>query len=301
MIDELENQIIALYAKGMSTRDIQELLLDMYGMDISPSLISKITDRLIPKIEEWQNRPLEKVYPIIFMDSIFFKVKQEGKVVQKAVNVVIGINKEGYKDILGFWISETESAAFWLKILNDLKSRGVEDVLIFSVDGLTGMSKAILNVYPKAYIQRCIVHQVRNSLRYVSWKEKKQIAKDLKRIYQAATREEAEIRLEEFEEKWSDKYPHIGRSWRANWEELMAFFEFPVEIRKVLYTTNIIESVNSKIRKITEGKRVYPSDEALLKNLYIVAVEFEKKWARKPITEWGRIYGQLSILFEGRV
>lgn len=173
MIDELENQIIALYAKGMSTRDIQELLLDMYGMDISPSLISKITDRLIPKIEEWQNRPLEKVYPIIFMDSIFFKVKQEGKVVQKAVNVVIGINKEGYKDILGFWISETESAAFWLKILNDLKSRGVEDVLIFSVDGLTGMSKAILNVYPKAYIQRCIVHQVRNSLRYVSWKEKK--------------------------------------------------------------------------------------------------------------------------------
>ena len=301
MIDDLENKIVALYAKGMSTRDIQELLSDMYGMEISPSLISKITDRLIPKIEEWQNRPLDKVYPVIYTDSIFYKVRQDGKVSQKAVNVVIGINKDGYKELLGFWISETESASYWLKVLNDLKSRGVEDVLIFSVDGLAGINKAINNVYPNSDIQRCIVHQVRNSLRYVPWKERKQVANDLKQVYQASTIEEAKIRLDEFEEKWSDKYPHIARSWRANWDELMTYFDYPVEIRKLLYTTNIIESVNSKLRKATDGKRVFPSDESLLKSLYIVAMELDKKWAKKPITGWGRIYGQLSILFEGRI
>ena len=301
MIDDLENKIVALYAKGMSTRDIQELLSDMYGMEISPSLISKITDRLIPKIEEWQNRPLDKVYPVIYTDSIFYKVRQDGKVSQKAVNVVIGLNKDGYKELLGFWISETESASYWLKVLNDLKSRGVEDVLIFSVDGLAGINKAINNVYPNSDIQRCIVHQVRNSLRYVPWKERKQVANDLKQVYQASTIEEAKIRLDEFEEKWSDKYPHIARSWRANWDELMTYFDYPVEIRKLLYTTNIIESVNSKLRKATDGKRVFPSDESLLKSLYIVAMELDKKWAKKPITGWGRIYGQLSILFEGRI
>ena len=301
MIDDLESKIVALYAKGMSTRDIQQLLSDMYGMDISPSLISKITDRLLPKIEEWQNRPLDSVYPVIYTDSIFYKLRQEGKVAQKAVNVVIGINKDGYKELLGFWLSETESASYWLKVLNDLKSRGVEDVLIFSVDGLAGINKAINNVYPQADIQRCIVHQVRNSLKYVPWKERKQVANDLKLIYQASTIEEAKIRLDEFEDKWADKYPHIGRSWRANWDELMTYFDYPVEIRKLLYTTNIIESVNSKLRKATDGKRVFPSDESLLKSLYIVAVELEKKWSKKPITGWGRIYGQLSILFEGRI
>ena len=242
MIDDLESKIIALYAKGMSTRDIQELLSDMYGIDISPSLISKITDRLLPKIEKWQNRPLYNVYPVIYTDSIFYKVRQEGKVAQKAVNVVIGINKDGYKELLGFWLSETESASYWLKVLNDLKL-----------------------------------------------------------IYQASTIEEAKISLDEFEDKWADKYPHIGRSWRANWDELMTYFDYPVEIRKLLYTTNIIESVNSKLRKVTDGKRVFPSDESLLKSLYIVAVELEKKWSKKPITGWGRIYGQLSILFEGRI
>jgi len=301
MLDEMEKKIIALYAKGMSTRDIQELLTDMYGVDVSPSLISKITDRLLPKIEEWLNRPLDRIYPVIYIDSIFYKVRQEGKVVQKAVNVVIGINTDGYKELLGFWISETESASYWLKVLNDLKSRGVEDVLIFSVDGLSGINKAINNVYPQADIQRCIVHQVRNSLKYVPWKERKQVSNDLKQIYQAPTIEEAKIKLDEFEERWSDKYPHIARSWRANWDELMTYFDYPVEIRKLLYTTNIIESVNSKIRKATDGKRVFPSDESLLKSLYIVAMELEKKWSKKPITGWGRIYGQLSILFEGRI
>ena len=301
MIDDLEKKIVALYAKGMSTRDIQELLSDMYGMDISPSLISKITDRLQPKIEEWLGRPLDRVYVVVYIDSVFYKIRQEGKVIQKAVNVVIGINKDGYKEILGFWVSETESASFWLKVLNDLKSRGVEDVLIFSVDGLAGISKAINNVYPRADIQRCIVHQVRNSLKYVPWKERKQVANDLKQVYQASTIEQARFKLEEFDEKWSNKYPHIGRSWRANWDELMTYFEYPVEIRKLLYTTNIIESVNSKLRKATDGKRVFPSDESLLKSLYIVAMELERKWSKKPLTGWGRIYGQLSILFEGRI
>lgn len=301
MIDDLESKIIALYSKGMSTRDIQEVLSDMYGMNIDPSLISRVTDRIYPKILEWQNRRLERIYPVIFIDSIFYKIKHEGKVTQRAVNVVIGINKDGYKDILGFWITETESAAFWNQVLNDLKSRGVEDVLIFSVDGLTGISKAINSVYPMADIQRCIVHQVRNSLRYVPHKEKKQVANDLKQIYQSPTLEEANMKLEEFEEKWLNKYPHIVRSWRANWEELMTYYKYPVEIRKVLYTTNIIESVNSKLRKVTDGKRVYPSEEALLKNLYMVAIELEKKWSKKPIAEWGKIYGQFSISFEGRI
>ncbi len=280
---------------------LQQLLSDMYGMDISLSLISKITDRLQPKIEEWLNRPLDRVYVVVYIDSVFYKIRQEGKVIQKAVNVVIGINKDGYKELLGFWVSETESASFWLKVLNDLKSRGVEDVLIFSVDGLAGISKAINDVYPQTDIQRCIVHQVRNSLKYVPWKERKQVANDLKQIYQASTIEQARLKLEEFEGRWSDKYPHIGRSWRANWDELMTYFEYPVEIRKLLYTTNIIESVNSKLRKATDGKRVFPSDESLLKSLYIVAMELERKWSKKPITRWGRIYGQLSILFEGRI
>ena len=273
----------------------------MYGMDISPTLISKITDRLLPKIEEWQNRPLDRIYPVVYTDSIFYKVRQDGKVVQKAVNVVIGINKDGYKELLGFWLSETGSASYRVKVLNDLKSRGVEDVLIFSVDGLAGISKVINDVYPQADVQRCIVHQVRNSLRYVPWKEKKQVVENLNQVYQASTIEEAKIRLDESEERWSDKYPHIAKIWRANWEELMTYFDYPVEIRKLLYTTNIIESVNSKLRKATDGKRVFPFDESLFKSLYIVAVELEKKWSRKPIAGWSRIYGQLSILFEGKI
>jgi len=301
MIDDLENKIVALYAKGMSTRDIQELLSDMYGMDISTSLISKITDRLLPKIEEWLSRTLDKIYAVIYIDGIVYKVKQEGKVVQKVVNVVIGINTEGKKELLGFWISETESASFWLKVLNDIKSRGVEDVLIFSVDGLSGISKAIHNVYPKADIQKCIVHQVRNSLKYVPWKDRKQVAKDLKEVYQAPTVELARVKLEEFKEKWSEKYPHIAISWETNWDELMTYFDYPEEIRKLLYTTNIIESVNSKLRKATEGKKVFPSDESLLKSLYMVAVELEKKWEKRPITDWGIIYGQLTLKFEGRI
>jgi len=301
VLEDLENKIIALYSKGMTVRDIQELLSDMYGMDISPSLISKITDRLTPKIEEWQSRPLERIYVILYIDCIFYKVRQDGKVVDKAVYVVIGVNKEGRKELLGFWINETESASFWFKVLNDLKSRGVKDVLIFSVDNLSGIGKAIKGVYPQAEIQKCVVHQIRNSLRYVSWKDKKELSSDLKKVYGAATLEEAELRMDEFEEKWGNKYPHVIKSWRTNWEELMAYFKYPLELRKLMYTTNIIESVNSRFRKVTDGKRVFPSDMSVLKNLYLAALELAKKWNRSIIKDWGIIYGQLSVIFEERL
>ena len=301
VLEDLENKIIALYSKGMTVRDIQELLSDMYGMDISPSLISKITDRLTPRIEEWQSRPLERIYVIIYIDCIFYKVRQDGKVVDKAVYVVIGVNREGRKELLGFWINETESASFWFKVLNDLKSRGVKDVLIFSVDNLSGIGKAIKGVYPQAEIQKCVVHQIRNSLRYVSWKDKKELSSDLKKVYGAATLEEAELRMDEFEEKWGNKYPHVIKSWRTNWEELMAYFKYPLELRKLMYTTNIIESVNSKFRKVTDGKRVFPSDMSVLKSLYLAALELAKKWNRSIIKDWGIIYGQLSVIFEERL
>ncbi|WP_163329560.1 IS256 family transposase [Desulfurobacterium thermolithotrophum] len=301
VLEDLENKVIALYSKGMTVRDIQELLSDMYGMDISPSLISKITDKLTPRIEEWQSRPLERIYVILYIDCIFYKVRQDGKVVDKAVYVVIGINKEGRKELLGFWINETESASFWFKVLNDIKSRGVKDVLIFSVDNLSGIEKAIKGVYPQAEIQKCVVHQIRNSLRYVSWKDKKGLSSDLKKVYGAATLEEAELRMDEFEEKWGNKYPHVIKSWRTNWEELMAYFKYPLELRKLMYTTNIIESVNSKFRKVTDGKRVFPSDMSVLKNLYLAALELAKKWNRSVIKDWGIIYGQLSVIFEERL
>jgi transposase-like protein len=301
VLGDLENKIIALYSKGMTVRDIQELLSDIYGMDISPSLISKITDRLTPRIEEWQSRPLERIYVILYIDCIFYKVRQDGKVVDKAVYVVIGVNREGRKELLGFWINETESASFWFKVLNDLKSRGVKDVLIFSVDNLSGIGKAIKGVYPRAEIQKCVVHQIRNSLRYVSWKDKKELSLDLKKVYGAATLEEAELRIDKFEEKWGNKYPHVIKSWRTNWEELMAYFKYPFELRKLMYTTNIIESVNSKFRKVTDGKRVFPSDMSVLKSLYLAALELEKKWDRSVIKDWGIIYGQLSVIFEERL
>ena len=301
VLEDLENKIIALYSKGMTVRDIQELLSDMYGMDISPSLISKITDRLTPRIEEWQSRPLERIYVVLYIDCIFYKVRQDGKVIDKAVYVVIGVNKEGRKELLGFWINESESASFWFKVLNDLKSRGVKDVLIFSVDNLSGIGKAIKGVYPQAEIQKCVVHQIRNSLRYVSWKDKKELSSDLKKVYGAATLEEAELRMDEFEEKWGNKYPHVIKSWRTNWEELMAYFKYPLELRKLMYTTNIIESVNSKFRKVTDGKRVFPSDMSVLKSLYLATLELEKKWNRSVIKDWGIIYGQLSIIFEERL
>ena len=301
VLKDLEDKVIALYSKGMSVRDIQELLLDMYGMEISPSLISKLTERILPRIEEWQSRPLEKVYVILFVDCIFYKVREEGRVKDKAIYVIIGITREGKKEILGFWISETESSSFWFKVFNDLKSRGVRDVLIFSVDGVAGIDKAIKGVYPQAEIQRCVVHQIRNSLKYVSWKDKREVSADLRGVYGASTLEEALLRMDEFEQKWGRKYPHVVRSWRNNWDELMTYFRYPFEMRKLMYTTNIIESVNSKFRKVTDGKRVFPSDQSLLKSLYLAVVDLEKKWSRSTVRDWGIIYGQLSEIFGERL
>ncbi len=301
VLKDLENKVIALYSKGMSVRDIQELLSDMYGMEISPSLISKLTERILPRIEEWQSRSLESVYVILFVDCIFYKVREDGRVKDKAVYVIIGINREGKKEVLGFWISETESSSFWFKVFNDLKSRGVRDVLIFSVDGVVGIGKAIKGVYPQAEVQRCVVHQIRNSLKYVSWKDKKEVSTDLRKVYGASTLEEALLMMDEFEQKWGRKYPHVVRSWRNNWDELMTYFRYPFEMRKLMYTTNIIESVNSKFRKTTDGKRVFPSDQALLKNLYLAVMELEKKWSRSAVRDWGIIYGQLSEIFGERL
>ena len=300
MLDELENQIVALYSKGMTTRDIQEILSEMYGFDVSPSLISKITDRILPKLSEWQQRPLKEKYFLVWIDCIFYKIREEGQVKNKAVYVVIGLDLDGYKEVLGFWVNETESSRFWVGVLNDLKARGVQDVFIFSIDGLSGLEKAIRAVFPKADVQRCIVHQIRNTLRYVSWKDRKEVAGDLKRVYGASTLEAAKEAFEEFRSRWGDKYPHVVKSWEVNWDALMAFFRYPVEIRRVMYTTNIIESVNSKFRKATAGRRVFPTDESLLKCLYMAVLELERKWSR-PVRNWALVYSQIALLFEDRL
>lgn len=300
MVDDLEDKIVAMYAKGMTTRDIQDILGDMYGMEISSSLISRLTDRVLPRLEEWQNRPLKPVYPLLWFDCIFYAVRDEGRVQQKAIYVVIGLGLDGRKELLGFWIDRTESKGFWLGVLNDLKSRGVHDVFIFSVDGLTGIQDAIKAAYPRTEVQRCVVHQIRASLKYVSWKDRKELARDLKLVYGAKTLDEANAQMGRFEEKWLRTYPHVIKSWRTNWEALTAFFSYPVEIRRVMYTTNIIESVNSKFRKVTDARRVFPTDESVLKCLYMAALELEKKWS-KPINDWPKIYAQLSIMFENRL
>jgi putative transposase len=300
VLGDLEDKVVALYAKGMTTRDIQDILGDMYGAALSPSLISRLTDRVLPRLEEWQSRPLKPVYPILWFDCIFYAVRDEGKVRQKAVYVVIGLGLDGRKELLGFWVDRTESKGFWLGVLNDLKARGIRDVFIFSVDGLTGIQDAIRAAYPRADVQRCVVHQIRNSMKYVSWKDRKELARDLKTVYGSGTLQEAEGQMSRFEQKWLSQYPHVVKSWRTNWDTLTTFFRYPVEIRKVMYTTNIIESVNSKFRKATDARRVFPTDEAILKSLYLAALELEKKWT-KPINDWPVIYGQLAILFEDRL
>lgn len=300
VLDDLEDKIVALYSKGMTTRDIQDILEDMYGVDLSPSLISRLTDRMLPRLEEWQMRPLGEAYAVIWLDCIFYKVREEGKVLNKAIYLVIGLGLDGRKEILGFWVSAKESSGFWLGVLNDLKSRGVRDVFIFSVDGLNGLEEAITATYPASDIQRCVIHQIRNTLRYVSWKDKKELSKDLKTVYGASTLEGAHSSMDEFEKKWGRKYPHIIKSWRERWDSLMTYFRYPVEIRKLIYTTNLIESVNSKFRKVTDAKRVFPSDSSVLKSLFMAARDLERKWTR-PINNWSVIYAQLCIIFEKRV
>lgn len=296
----VEEQVIALYARGVSTRDIQSHLQHLYGVEVSPTLISNITDKLLPTIKEWQNRPLQTVYAAVFLDAIHYKVKQEGRVVNKASYMVIGIDLEGCKDVLGMWVGENESSKFWLTVLNELKGRGVEDILIVSVDNLTGFSEAISACYPKTDIQKCVVHQIRNSLKYVSYKDYKAVTAALKPVYKASTEEAARAELDRFEEVWGAKYPMVIRSWRNNWDELSTFFCYPTEMRKLIYTTNMIESYHRQLRKVTKGKSIFPTDESLIKMLYLATMEVTKKWTMR-IQNWGPILSQLSIYFGERV
>lgn len=296
----MESQIISMYAKGMSTRDIQAHYNHIYGVELSPTLVSNITDRILPQVQQWQNRPLQQVYAVVFMDAIHYKVRQDNAIVNKAAYMVIGIDLEGHKDVLGMWVGENESAKFWLGVLNDLKSRGVNDILINCVDNLNGFSEAIAAVYPQTDVQKCIVHQIRNSMKHVSYKDLKAVAAALKPIYKAVNEQAAAAALEAFDELWGKKYPHVVKSWRANWTELTAFFQYPEELRKIIYTTNVIESYHRQLRKVTKGKTIFPNDDALLKMLYLSTMDVMKKWTGK-VQGWGQILLQLSIRFEERI
>ncbi|MCA5586771.1 IS256 family transposase [Finegoldia magna] len=299
-ISNIENQIISMYAKGMTTRDISTHIKEIYGFGISESMVSKITNKILPTIEEWQNRPLEKVYPFVFLDAIHYHVRENNIVVKKAVYIALGYNREGYKEILGMWVGENESSKYWLLVLNQLKERGLEDILIVSTDNLSGFSQAIESVYPKTEIQKCIIHQIRNSTKFVSYRDIKELMKDLKTVYKASTEELALSNLDIFEEKWGKKYPMCVHSWRNNWAELATYFKYPEGIRKLIYTTNSIENFNRQLRKVTKNKTIFPSDYALQKSLYLAMVDASSKWTSR-IRGWDQILSQLSIFFEGRI
>lgn len=299
-ISNIENQIISMYAKGMTTRDISKHIKEIYGFGISESMVSKITNKILPTIEEWQNRPLEKVYPFVFLDAIHYHVRENNIVVKKAVYIALGYNTEGYKEILGMWVGENESSKYWLLVLNQLKERGLEDILIVSTDNLSGFSQAIESVYPKTEIQKCVIHQIRNSTKFVSYRDIKELMKDLKTVYKASTEELALSNLDIFEEKWGKKYPMCVNSWRNNWAELSTYFKYPEGIRKLIYTTNSIENFNRQLRKVTKNKTIFPSDYALQKSLYLAMVDASSKWTSR-IRGWDQILSQLSIFFEGRI
>jgi len=299
-IDGLDQKILSLYAKGMSLSDIKIQVEELYGAQISESLISKITDDVMEDVKAWQSRPLESVYPIVFFDCLVVKVRQDKRIINKAIYVALGIDLTGKKDVLGLWISENEGAKFWLGNLTEMKNRGMQDMLIACTDNLTGMSQAIEAVYPKTEHQLCIVHQIRNSLRYVSYKDRKKLAQDLKPIYTASTEEEAHLALESFDSKWSKQYPQIAKSWYTNWNNLMIFLQYPEPIRKVIYTTNAVESVNSQLRKVTKNKRVFPNDESVFKTLYLTIDYITRKWSM-PIQNWGEAMAHFLIKFDDRI
>jgi putative transposase len=298
--EDIENRILAMYAKGMSTRDIEEHLRDIYGIEASSSLISRITDKVMPLVTEWQNRPLEAVYPIVFLDGIVFKVRRDARVVNKCLYTVLGINMDGRKEILGMWMSENESASFWASICNELKNRGVNDILIACRDNLSGFSQAIEAAFPRTEQQLCIIHQIRNSTKYVSYKDLKALMADLKMVYGAVSEEAALSALERFGERWGKKYPQIQKSWEANWAELSTYFKYPQEVRTLIYTTNAVEGFHRMLRKYTKTKTVYPTDDSVRKSVYLSIQEISRKWTM-PIRDWGHIIGQLSIFFEGRI
>jgi len=295
-----DDKIISMYARGMTTRDIQGHLMDIYGVEVSPDLISDVTNSIIDDVREWQNRPLDNVYPIVFFDAIVVKGRTEGRVTNKSVYTAIGINMQGKKEVLGLWISEKEGAKFWLGIITELSNRGIKDILIACIDGLKGFPEAINSVFPQTRIQLCIVHMVRNSTKHVSWKERKRICGDLKTIYEAPTEKAGLEALDAFAEKWDSKYPMISKSWRSNWENLNEFYAYPAEIRKAIYTTNAIESLNSSLRKVTQKRSAFSTDDAIYKILYLALNNVSKKWTM-PIKNWGVALNQFAIYFGDRV
>jgi putative transposase len=299
-LPKLDEQILALYAKGMSTRDITDHLADFYGTEVSPTLVSNVTESVLEKVVEWQSRPLDAVYPILYLDCIVVKIRQDKRVINKAMYIAVGVNLQGHKELLGLWLSENEGAKFWLSVLNELKNRGVRDVFIACVDGLAGFPDAIATVFPNTRVQLCIVHMVRNSLAFVTWGDRKEVAADLKAIYQSITIEEAELALEAFAAKWDKKYPSISASWRKHWVNLIAFFDYPDEIRKAIYTTNAIESVNSVVRKAVGQRKLFPSDQAAMKVVYLAIQQAAKKWSM-PIRNWKPALNQFIILYQGRI
>jgi len=296
----MDDKILFLYAQGLSTREIVIAFEELYGADISASLVSKVTDAVIDKVVEWQSRPLDAVYPIVYLDCIVLKIRQDKQVINKAIYLALGVNLEGHKELLGMWLSENEGAKFWLNVLTELQNRGVKDILIACVDGLKGFPDAINTVFPQTQIQLCIVHMVRNSIKFVPWKDYKPVTKDLKQIYQSATEEEALLALEQFAERWDDKYPQISKSWRNHWENINTLFNYPADIRKAIYTTNAIESLNSVIRKATKKRKLFPTDDAAKKVIYLAIREASKKWTM-PIRNWKPALNRFIIEFEDRL
>lgn len=299
-LEGFDDKVLALYARGMTVRDIQSQLKDIYGTEVSPALISNVTDAVMDEARAWQTRPLENVYPIVFFDALVVKVRENQRVINKSVYLALAVNTSGQKELLGIWISQNEGAKFWLGILTELKTRGVQDIFIACVDGLTGMDEAIQTAFPKTWVQLCIVHMVRNSLKFVSYKHRKEMAGDLKAVYRAVTEDEAAIALEALAEKWDGRYPTVSKSWRTHWAKIIPMFAFPDDIRKVIYTTNAVESVNMTLRKASRNHRIFPNDEAVIKVMYLAGQLISRKWTM-PLRDWGAAMNQFSILFEGRV
>lgn len=299
-VSGIEDKIISLYGRGLTTREINEQIQDLYGIEVSATMVSNITDQIIPEIKEWQERPLEEVYPIVFIDAVHFSVRDENRVVKKAAYIVLGIDKEGYKNILGIWIGENESSKFWLGVLNDLKQRGVKDILIMCSDNLTGIKQAIETAFPNTIQQRCIVHMIRNSVKFVSYKDLKAFCNDLKLIYTSNNEKQGYEELQKVKEKWKDKYSSAFKTWEENWDAICPFFQFSDAIRKIMYTTNTIESLNRQFRKYTKTKSVFPTDMSLMKCLYLSTKNISKKWTQ-PYRNWGPILSELSIMFDGRI
>lgn len=299
-LEGFDDKILAMYARGMTVRDIQAQLKEIYGADVSPTLISNVTDGVLEEVRAWQSRPLDNLYPIVFFDALVVKVRENQRVINKAVYLALAVDTNGQKELLGIWISQNEGAKFWLGILTELKNRGVQDILIACVDGLTGLDDAIQTAFPKTWVQLCIVHMVRNSLKYVSWKDRKAMAADLKSIYRAATETEAATNLDAVAAKWDRKYPTVSKSWREHWAKIIPMFAFPHDIRKVIYTTNAVESVNMTLRKASRNHRIFPTDEAVFKVMYLAAQNIAKKWTM-PLRDWGAAMNQFSIEFAGRI